>query len=140
MSIRYILTTLRLNKQFIIKCATYPKYTIYLIVGKIIHMLLGLILLLYPMASKTWLKNALSVLKFNFWDIFCIYVDIYCIFARFLQILLFLSSPSNVKIPTAIIWWSLQQKSQKFEKVRLWTSNFRCTDLKDYGINRQWII
>ena len=41
---------------------TVAKYTIYpcLSVWKIFQMVLGLILLVYPMASKTWLKNALN--------------------------------------------------------------------------------
>ena len=37
----------------------------YVIGGKIIQVVLGLILLLYPMASKIWLKDALH---FTFWD------------------------------------------------------------------------
>ena len=36
----------------------------------------------------------------------------------------FLSRPSGTKIKTAIIWCQLQQKSQKFENVLLWTSIF----------------
>ena len=43
---------------------TMTKYTIFplSIGGKIIQMVLDLILLLFPMASKTWLKNALRTL------------------------------------------------------------------------------
>ena len=46
------------------------KYTIYrrkfyFIGWNIIHIVLGLILVLYLMASKTWLKNAF---RFTFWD------------------------------------------------------------------------
>ena len=36
-----------------------PPPSHYLVGGKTIQMVLGLILLFYPMASKTWLKNAL---------------------------------------------------------------------------------
>ena len=36
----------------------------YLIGGNIIQMVLGLILLLYPTASKTWLKNELHFFTF----------------------------------------------------------------------------
>ena len=42
----------------------------------------------------------------------------------------FLSRPSDTKIQTAIIWWQLQQKSQKFANVRLWKSFFRYANLK----------
>ena len=41
----------------------------------------------------------------------------------------FLSRPSNTKIQTAITWCQLQQKSQKLENVRLWTSIFRYAKL-----------
>ena len=41
----------------------------------------------------------------------------------------FLSRPSNTKIKTAIIWCQLQQKSQKFENILLWTSIFRYANL-----------
>ena len=74
---------------------TVTKYTIcpYLIGGKIIQMVLGLILQLYPMASKSWLKDSLH---FTFWDRtfapVCFYKSS------------FLSSPSDTKIQTAIIW------------------------------------
>ena len=55
MSIRHVLPTPWLSIQF----------THYLIGGKIIQMVLGLILQLYPMANKTWLIDALH---FTFWD------------------------------------------------------------------------
>ena len=42
----------------------------------------------------------------------------------------FLSRPSDTKIQTAITWCLQQQKSQKFENVRLWTSIFRYENLK----------
>ena len=42
----------------------------------------------------------------------------------------FLSCLSDTKVQTAIIWCQLQQKSQKFEKVRLWMSIFRYANLK----------
>ena len=42
----------------------------------------------------------------------------------------FLSRPSDTKIQTAITWCLQQQKSQKFENVRLWTSIFRNENLK----------
>ena len=42
----------------------------------------------------------------------------------------FLSRPSDNKIETAITWCLQQQKSQKFENVRLWTSIFRYENLK----------
>ena len=42
----------------------------------------------------------------------------------------FLSRPSDTKIQTAITWYLQQQKSQKFENVRLWTSIFRYENLK----------
>ena len=54
-SIRHVLPTPWLSIQF----------TSYLIGGKIIQIVLGLILQLYPMANKTWLKD---VLYFTFWD------------------------------------------------------------------------
>ena len=41
------------------------EFTPYLIGGKIIRMVLGLILLLYRITSKTWPKNAFH---FTFWD------------------------------------------------------------------------
>ena len=46
---------------------TVTKYTVssYLIGGKIIQMVLGLILLIYCMVSKTWLKNALHFTSWN---------------------------------------------------------------------------
>ena len=67
--------TLRLKFILMLFDSVYPirpsdtvtKYTIYplcLIGGKITQMVLGLILQLYCMASKTWLKNALH---FTFW-------------------------------------------------------------------------
>ena len=43
----------------------YIQFTPYLIGGKIIQIVLGLILLLYPIASKTWLK---IVLHCTFWN------------------------------------------------------------------------
>ena len=43
---------------------------------------------------------------------------------------LFLFRPSDTKIQTAIIWWWLQQRFQKFENVRLWASIFRYEYLK----------
>ena len=52
---RHVLSTPWLSVQF----------TPYLIGGKIILMVSGLILQLHPMASKTWLKDALH---FTFWD------------------------------------------------------------------------
>ena len=54
-SIHHVLLTPWLSIQF----------TPYFIGGKIIQMVLDLILPLYCMASKTWLKNALH---FTFWD------------------------------------------------------------------------
>ena len=42
----------------------------------------------------------------------------------------FLSCLSDTKVQTAIIWCWLQQKSQKFENVRLWTSIFRYANIK----------
>ena len=42
----------------------------------------------------------------------------------------FLSLPSKTKIQAAIIWRKLQQKSQNFVNLRLWTSIFRHTNLK----------
>ena len=42
----------------------------------------------------------------------------------------FLSCLSDTKIPTGIICWWLQQKSQTFENVRLWVSVFRYANLK----------
>ena len=42
----------------------------------------------------------------------------------------FLSRPSDTKIQTDITWCLQQQKSQKFENVRLWTSIFRYENLK----------
>ena len=42
----------------------------------------------------------------------------------------FLFRPSNTKIQAAIIWWHLQQNTQKFEDVRLWTSIFWSASLK----------
>ena len=68
-------------------CDTMPKYTIYLrilLVERLFKCSLGLILLLYPMASKTCLK---IVLHFTLWD----------------RNLVFLSHPSDTKIQTAII-------------------------------------
>ena len=42
----------------------------------------------------------------------------------------YLSRPSDTKIQTTITWCLQQQKSQKFENVRLWTSIFRYENLK----------
>ena len=42
----------------------------------------------------------------------------------------FLSRPSDTKIQAAIIWWKLEQNSQKFENTCLWTSIFRYANLK----------
>ena len=42
----------------------------------------------------------------------------------------FCSHPSDTKIQTAIIWCQLQQKSQEFANLLLWTSFFRYANLK----------
>ena len=42
----------------------------------------------------------------------------------------FLSRPFDTKIQTAFTWCLQQQKSQKFENVRLWMSIFRYENLK----------
>ena len=65
----------------------------YLIGGKIMQMVLGLILQLYPIASKTQLKDALHI---TFLD------NIRS--SSFLKMLLFLSYLSDNKVQTAIIW------------------------------------
>ena len=48
----------------------------------------------------------------------------------------FLSRPSDTKIQTAITWCLQQQKSKKFENVRLWTSIFRYEHLKIVSLIR----
>ena len=82
-------------------------------------MVLSLILQLYPMASKTWVKMPCILLFETEYSLEFVYTN-----------LPFLSRPSDTKIQTAITWCLQQQKSQKFENVRLWTSIFRYENLK----------
>ena len=97
---------------------TVAKYTIYLsilLVGRFffLGLVLGLILLLYPMASKMWLKMPCTLLCEIEYSLEFVSVN-----------LPFSSRPSDTKIQAAFICWYLQQKSQKFENVLLWASIF----------------
>ena len=82
-----------------------------LIGGKIIQMVLGLILLLHSMTSKTWLKKALH---FNFlrWNIRS---------SLFLQILLFYPILPTPRFKQLLFGGSYS-KNPKNLKQRLWTS------------------
>ena len=82
-------------------------------------MVLSLILQLYPMASKTWGKMPCILLFETEYSLEFVYAN-----------LPFLFRPSDTMIQTAITWCLQQQKSQKFENVRLWTAIFRYENLK----------
>ena len=119
MSIRHVLPTPWLSIQF----------TPYLIDGKIIQMVLGLILILYCMASKTWLKNALH---FAFWD--RIFARVHFNRSSFF-ILSFRHQDSNshyLVVATA--------KIPKICKRTFLDVYFLICKSQDRAINRQWII
>ena len=118
-SIRHILPTPWLSIQF----------APYLIGGKIIQMTLGLNLQLYPMASKTWLKDALY---FTFWDRIFTRVRFYksCFLISY-----FRHQDSNS--------YDLVLATAKIPKIWKRTSlnvYFSICKSQDHAINRQWII
>ena len=135
--------TLKLKFMLMFLDSVYPtpclsiKFAPYLTGGKIIEMVLGLILLLYSMASKTWLKNALY---FTFWDrIFArvrFYLPSFLGVPSFVFILPFRHQDSNsyylVVIATA--------KAQKIWKRTSLDVYFSICKSQDRAINGQWII
>ena len=105
------------------------QFTYYLIDGKIIQMVLDLILLLYCMGSKTWIKN---ILHFTFWDrIFarvCFYKSSFFIPSFWHQD----SNSYHLAVATAKI-----RKICKRTSLDVYFSIFKCHDCT---INCQWII
>ena len=105
------------------------QFTYYLIDGKIIQMVLGLTLLLYCMASKTWLKNALN---FTFWD--RIFARV-CFYKSSFFIPSFRHQDSNS--------YYLVVATAKIRKICKPTSldvYFSICKSQDWAINCQWII